>query len=158
MPDSGVGLSGTAPIAHTLGLLNVHDMTTDAAPGAVLPPPLTLVLAAAVTPFQRSVWPPPAVMPAVPLAATVSITSSPGALVAVTDAVALVTAADTYVPRGVTWSTPKKVTAPPTIRTVPVSVTTTLAVPCAGANRYHSALVVWAPFETEPIRVRLVPP
>src|SRR5207244_563723 len=119
----------------------VQDIVTLAAPGSVLPPPSTSVAAAPVVRFQRWVCPAPTARGApLPGAATVSTTTSPAALVTLTEGVALLPLAVAKVPSGVAWSTPVYETAPPTIRFAAESVTTMLAVPTGGASSLHISM------------------
>ncbi len=104
------GLMETAPTAQWSDDPNVHDISTVAAPGSVLPAPSVLPLPA--TMFQRSVCPEPVVKPEGVSAATMPKTSSSVAELIHTLAVEDVSFAPSNGPRGVVWSTPVKVITP----------------------------------------------
>ena len=85
-----------------------------------------------------------------------SITSSPGADATVNDGLPSPLPV-TGVPKGVVWSTLKKVVAPAVQLAAADRVTTMLAVPDAGALRYHISARVLVE-TSNPRRVKEVPP
>jgi hypothetical protein len=96
------GRIGTAPSANFSLALRVHDMVTLAAPGTLLPAPRTLTAPPPDEVFQCCVWPPPGVTVIPPLLTErTSMTTSPGALARVSDAVVALPLSDTKAPHGV---------------------------------------------------------
>jgi hypothetical protein len=144
-----VGRTGTAPMAQDLptALPSVQVIVTEAAPGFVLPPPMTSLGVEPVVKFQSCVWPAPTVrVVASPRTPTVSKTTSPVALATVTLGVVVLLLAPTNVPSGVVWSTSEKDCAPAPKTLLALIVTVTVCVPVGGARRRHISIrdcVAW---------------
>ena len=137
----------------------VHDIVTEAAPGAVLPAPTMSVVAL----FHRCVCPPPTVRGAEgAFHETTSVTRSPMTLVTFTDGFAPLDAdAEANVPSGVVWWTFLNDRPPPTrpLKLPLASETAILAAPDVGLiNRHISIRPLLEGAFAEPTLVRLTPP
>src|SRR5262245_2835911 len=111
----GTGFREIAPIEYALGAPIVQLIVTEAAPACVLPAPRALLALPPVKLFQRSVWLAPAARLATsPFVTTVSITTSPTALVTASEIGLVLPVVEVKAPYGVVWSTLEKEEAPPT--------------------------------------------
>ena len=150
---AAAGLIDVPPTTHWAAALRVYDMVTAAAPDSVLPVPVGL-LAPPVEKFHWVVCPPPSVAVTLSLAQSTPMTISPVALEIVFDGVLLVAPAPGKEPLvGVAWSTPLKVTAPPTTFTLELMVATTFAVPTVGEISCHSSTVPFPALMDLPTKV-----
>ena len=146
----------TAAISHCIDPLKLLLITTLVAPASRLEPPPIVVLVC----DQFAVCPAPrvALVAGLFLQYKTSMTCSPAALDAVTEAVVPVPVALTKVPNAVpmVWATPLKVLAPPAAAVDPENDATTLAVPTVGLISAQSS-TAWLPVP-RPIWVSATPP